>query len=124
MQTLLERWYFTRRTVGTNHDLLLLIVERVERVEELFLRAFLAGHELDVVNQQHVDRAILLAKALRLVVTNRIDQIVHETFRRDVTKLEMLIAGFDSVTTRVHQVRFAEPHAAVEIKWVVGSARR
>ena len=38
------------------------VVERVEGVEELVLRALLAGEELDVVDQQHVDVAVALAE--------------------------------------------------------------
>jgi hypothetical protein len=44
-----------RRMIAGEHDLLLRVVERVERVEELGLRAFLAGDELDVVDEQHVN---------------------------------------------------------------------
>ena len=34
----------------------------------------------------------------------------------------MLIASFDGVTARVHQVSFAETYTTVEIKWVVSSS--
>jgi hypothetical protein len=33
----------------------------------------------------------------------------------------MLIASFDCVTARVHQVCFAQAHAAVEIQRIVGA---
>ena len=36
-----------------------MIVELVEGVKELFLRALLAGQDLDVVDQQHVGRAVM-----------------------------------------------------------------
>src|SRR5215216_3747337 len=97
MKTFLERGYLTRRTIGADHELFLLIVKRIERMKELFLCAFLAGHKLHVIDQQHVNRAILLAKALRLIVTNSVDKIVHETLRRYVAEFEMLIASFDGV---------------------------
>jgi hypothetical protein len=45
-----------RRAVGRDDDLLVLVDERVEGVEELFLRAVLAGDELHVIDHQHVDR--------------------------------------------------------------------
>ena len=50
------------RTVAADDDLLLRVVKRVERVEELVLCAFLARHELNVVDQQHVDAAIARAE--------------------------------------------------------------
>ncbi len=70
-QALLERGDFVRRPVAAQHDLFLRVVERVERVEELGLRAFLAGHELDVVDQQDVDAAIALAEVQDAVVAQR-----------------------------------------------------
>ena len=59
-----------RRAVAADDDLLLRVVERVERVEELGLRAFLAGEELDVVDEQHVDAAIALAEIEDAVVAD------------------------------------------------------
>ena len=70
-QTLFERGNLVRRTIAADDDLLLRVVQRVERVEELVLRAFLAGDELDVVDEQHVDRAIALAELEDAVVTAR-----------------------------------------------------
>src|SRR6185369_16084628 len=83
-----------------------------------------AGHELNVIDQEHIDRSILLTKALRLVITNRVNQIVHETLRRDVAEFEMFIARFDSVAAGMHQVRLAKSDTAVEVERVVGSSRR
>ena len=53
--------------VARDHDLLLVIVEFVEGVEELFLGAFLAGQDLDVVDQQHVGRAVVLVEVRHAV---------------------------------------------------------
>jgi hypothetical protein len=55
-------------------------VQRVEGVEELLLHALLAGEELDVVDEQHVDGAELVAEAGHLVVAERVDQLVDELF--------------------------------------------
>ena len=59
-----------RRAIAAQDDLLLRVVERVERVEELGLRAFLARDELDVVDQQHVDAAIAFAEIENAVVAD------------------------------------------------------
>ena len=59
-QPLLERWNLMRRAVAADDDLFLRIVERIEGMEELRLRALLSGDELDVVDEQHVDGAIAL----------------------------------------------------------------
>ena len=51
---------FGRRFVGRDDDLLAGIDQRIERVEEFFLRIVLADQELQVVDHQHVDRAQLV----------------------------------------------------------------
>ena len=53
-------------------------------MEELFLRALLLREELDVVDEQHIDRAELVAEAGHLVVAQRVDHLVSELLDRDV----------------------------------------
>ena len=53
-QPILDARQLRRELVGREHDLLVRLVERVERVEELVLRAVLVRQELDVVDEQHV----------------------------------------------------------------------
>ena len=76
-------------------------------MKKLFLGTFFSRHELDIINQQHINVAIALAKTLRPIVTNRIDQFVHELFGRDVAKVQVRIAILDRVTAGMHQVSFA-----------------
>ena len=54
-----------RVLVARDDDLLVRLVERVERVEELFLRLRLAGEELDVVDEEQV--ALLAVARAELV---------------------------------------------------------
>jgi len=61
-QSLFERDHCLRRAVTRHDDLLAVHMQCVEGVKEFFLRGFFAGDELDVVNQQHVCRAILGTK--------------------------------------------------------------
>ena len=51
---LLEAGELCRGTVRGQHDLLVGVVQRVEGVEELLLRRFLPGNELNIVHQQHI----------------------------------------------------------------------
>ena len=87
-QPLFERRNFMRRAVAADHDLFLRVVQRVERVEELGLGAFLAGEELDVVDEQNVDAAVALTEVEHAVVANRVDHLVHEPLGRDVGELQ------------------------------------
>src|SRR5215470_14960583 len=36
----------------------------------------------------------------------------------------MIISCFNRVTTRVHQMRFAEPYTTIQVKWIVSTTRR
>jgi hypothetical protein len=57
-QPVLQRHQLLRRAVGGDDDLLVGVVEGVERVEELLLRPLLVLQELDVVDEEDVDVAI------------------------------------------------------------------
>ncbi len=112
------------RTVAADDDLLLRVVQRVEGVEELVLRAFLARDELDVVDEQHVDAAIARAEIEDAIESHGVDHLVHETLGRDVGEHESRMMLHDVVADRVHQVRLAETDAAVDEERVVRSRRR
>ena len=46
--------------IRSNHNLLLVIMQGIESMEELFLRMFFTRQKLDIVNQKHIDIAINL----------------------------------------------------------------
>ena len=104
----------------TDHDLPLQIVKRVEGVKELFLRAFFPGDELNIVHEENIDRAEAVAKADHAVKAQRIDHFVGEFFGADIREPRRRIALLDQVADRLHQVRLAHSHSAIEKQRVVG----
>ena len=82
-QPLLQPVDRLRRDVAREHELLARRVEVVEDVEELFLRALLARHELHVVDQQCVGRAVARTEPLDLSFLQRGDELVDEQLRTD-----------------------------------------
>jgi len=102
-----------RRSVRGEDDLLLRFVQRVEGVEELFLRAFLAGDELDIIHQEHIHRAEPVAKTDHAIEAQRIDQFVCEFLGADVREASRRIALLDQMPDRLHQVRLSHSHAAI-----------
>ena len=68
-QALLDRHQRAREAVAGQHELAAGLVQRVEGVEELLLGLGLAGEELDVVDQQHVDVAVGVLEARRAIAT-------------------------------------------------------
>ena len=67
-----------RRPVGREHDLLAVLVDGVERVEELFLRPLLVGDELDVVDEQQVDAPVARPEVVDPALLDAGDELVGE----------------------------------------------
>ena len=105
--------------VAGEQDLSAGLVDRVERVEELFLEALLAGEELDVVDQEDVDFPVALLELGQRPVSDRFDEAVHELLARDVphSKTRVLVGhiGGDGA----QEVRLAEAGGAVDEQGVV-----
>ena len=100
--------------VGGNHDALVLVDQRVERVEEFVLRRILAGDELDIVDHQHVDRTEQFLEIHDLLVTQRLDEAVHELLGRQVKDAQLGLAGNHLVRDGMHQVGLAQTDAAIK----------
>ncbi len=106
--------------VGGEDDLLGVAVEGVEGVEELFLGFFLAGEELDVVDEEDVDGAVLVAEAGHLVEARGVGEVVDELLAGDVADGGVGLEAFYLVADGVHEVGLAHADAAVEEERVVG----
>ena len=96
----------------------------VEGVEELLLGRVLAGDELDVVHEQHVELAVAALEFVHALEAQRVDQIVQESLGGEVEHAGVGVAPEDLVRDRVHQVGLAEADAAVEEERVVGARGR
>src|SRR5262249_56345481 len=85
-EALLDVGDLFRRGIRGEDDLAMTLVQVVERVEELLLGAFLAGDEVDVVDQEEIDVAVLGAEFCGSVVTDGVDQLVGEALGGEVEK--------------------------------------
>ena len=103
---------FAQRAIAGQDDLLLVFVKRVEGMEKFFLRAFLAGQEMNVVNQQQINVAIFPAERDDLPLLESLNEFVGECFARDIAN-RSLAALEDGLTHRLNQVGFAQPVASV-----------
>ena len=106
---------------GQDH-LVLALDQRVEGVEELLLRTLLAGEELDVIDQQRMQRAVGVLEFVDAVVLQRSHHVADEALGMHVGDARVRIALADQVADRVHQVGLAEADAAVDEQRVVGGA--
>ena len=95
-------------------------VQRVEGVEEPFLRLLLADKELDVVEQQHARAAVLLPELFGLALANGADVLVGELFGCRVDEAHAF--GKRLLSDSVHQVRLAQPDFRVHHQRVIDVA--
>src|SRR5690606_1507470 len=79
LQPFLEPRDFLRVAVARQHDLPMALEQCVESMEKLFLRSLLVREELDVVDQQRVERAIRALEVGDRVVLKTPDHIADET---------------------------------------------
>ena len=98
-------------------------MDRVERVEELFLRALFSRDELDVVDEEHIDPPVPLAELLALLRADRVDELVGELFARRVCDALLGVARDHRVSDRVHEVCLTQSGAAVYEERVVAVTR-
>ena len=122
-EPLLEGQDGLRRSIGRQDDLLAVLVDRVERVEELLLGPFLVGDELDVVDEEEVDSPVAGAEVVDLALLDRGDELVRELLAGGVDDALARELGNDLVADGVHQVGLAEADPAVQEERVVGVAR-
>ena len=120
-QALLQSGYRVGHAVAGDHDLLVGTVQRVERVEELFLQPFFAFHELDVVDE-HVDVAIPALEVRCGVGADRVDVLIEEGLGADVTHDVVLVVVVHVVADGVQQVGLAQAGGTIDEQRVVAAA--
>ncbi|MNW55056.1 hypothetical protein D3C74_326930 [compost metagenome] len=99
-------------------------MQRVEGVEELLHRLFLALQELDVVDQEHVDVAVAPLERPGLALADRVDEVVRELLGVHVAHADVRVQVVRVVADRVQEVRLAEAGLPVDEEGVVGLGRR
>ena len=107
-QALLEVGDLRGRAVGREHELFAGVVQVVEGMEQLFLRALLAGDELNVVDHEHGGGTVFVAE--------RVLRLLAVAYGRDEF-VEKLLAGHVDYflfgvghEQRIAYVRFALLH--------------
>ncbi len=105
--------------VGCHHDVRFLGQEGLESVEKLFLGAVLVGEELHVVDQEQIERVVLLLELVEGLALVGLDHVRHELLGMDVEDLAARLVGQQLVTHSVHQVRLAQADSAINEERVV-----
>src|SRR5438132_12953969 len=122
-KTILDLSQFLGWAITGNYDLFHGLVQRIEGMEEFFLSAFLLGQKLNVVNQEHVHCAELVAETGHLVVAQRVDHLIGEFLAGDVTDCRLRLTPFDLMTDGLHEVRLAHTNTPIQEERVVSLGR-
>ncbi len=119
-QSLFEGQDRLRWSIRTQDDLLAVLMDGIERMEELFLRPLLVRDELDVVDEQQVDPPVARTELVDLALLDARDELVGELLRRRIDHALARELGGDLVADGMHQVGLAKAHSAVQEERVVG----
>ena len=122
-EALLQVGDLARRPVAGHHYLFARLVQGVEGVKEFLLNAFLAGEEMDIVDEKHIAVAVSAAEADELVILNGVDEFVGKLLGRDIGHPGSLLVLDHVLADGVQQVSLAEPDATVKEQGIVGLAR-
>ena len=109
------------RRIARNHDLLLVIVQLIEGVKELFLGALFIAEELDIVHEQDVGLAIALVELLHALGAYAGDHVVHEALAGGIDDAHGAVAIDQLAADGVHQMGLAHAHAAVQEQRIVAA---
>ena len=110
--------------VAGQNDLFVPLVQRVEGMEKFLLDPFFACQKLNVVDQQNISLSIFSTKTGQLVILDSVDVLVGKLFRRNVSHARVLSMPGYMLANGVQQMRFAQAHAAIQEKRVIGFAGR
>ena len=97
-------------------------MQRVEDMEEHVLRLLLAREELHIIDDEHVHHLVELCEVAHGVVLHRFDELLGELLCWNVQDGLVRVMLLDLDADGVCEVRFAEPHAAVDQQRIEGGA--
>src|SRR3982751_178170 len=83
-------------------------------MKKFFLNPFLAGEELDVINQEHIGLPIFFAKLDERIILDRVDVFVGKFLGRNVSDARAFFVRGNMLTDGMKQMSFAETDATIE----------
>src|SRR3989338_5576363 len=111
-----------RRPVRREDDLLVRIMERVEQVEEFFLRLQFLRKEMDIVHNEKVILAVLIFEPVRCSRLHRISIVDSKFLGSKIKYLSSRILFLEVIPDRLNKMRLPPPRVAVDEKGFIGNA--
>ena len=91
-------------------------------MEEFGLGSFFPGNELDVIDQEDIHPSKFISKLIHLLIAERIDQLIRELFRGDVTNLPHLwkdVMLQNMISDGVKKVGLSQSHPTINKEGIV-----
>ncbi len=112
-QPVLDSGDFLRVGIAGNDYLLVRFDQRVEGVEKFLLGAVLAAEKLDIVDQQKVQRVVVLLEAVEGLVLIGANHIGNVPLGVDITDLGGRVEFEQQVTDGLNEVSFTQAHTTI-----------
>ena len=118
-QTVFQPEHLIGRPVGGQDDLVVVLIEVIERMEKFLLRGFLAGDKLDIVDEEQVRIAVFVAELVVAAFLQGGDQLVGKLIALDIDDVVAGMIFMNDARDRVEQVCLAEAGRTVDEKRVI-----
>src|SRR5450756_1351871 len=88
-------------------------------MKKFLLRPFLAGNELNVVDEQDVNATVLVSELFIPIILYGVDQFICKLFRRSIEHFRIWILVEDVMSDCMHQMGLPQTDAAVNEQGIV-----
>ena len=112
-QATIKSGNFLGEGIAGHDDLLMRVDEGVEGVEKFFLRLGFAGEKLNIVDQQDVERMVILFEFFKLVGLVSAHHIGNVPLGVHIADFCLRVVNLDLIAHRLDQVGFAQTYPAV-----------
>ncbi len=94
-------------------------MKSIESVEEFFLNILFACNELDVVDKNTIEIAVLVFELIHVFGFESVDKVVAEGFGGKIANFEIGILFEKFVADGLHKMGFADSYPTPDEEWIV-----
>ncbi len=105
--------------VAGDHHLLMRFDQSIEQIEELLLRARLVAEELDIVDEQEIERPVVAFELVERLVLVGAHDVGHVGLGMDVADPGVGVGVQNVIADRLDEMGLAQTDAAIDEQWVI-----
>src|SRR5580765_7784887 len=100
--------------IARQHERLTHPIDRIKRVEEFLLRCTFVGKEVNVVDNEQINRPKPIAECIEAAELHRLNELVRELLTGNVAPLQRWMSFTHTVADSLQKMRLAEAAPAVD----------